>query len=143
HDALSSAVRASAGARVRRLSQALVIGEIALAFTLLAGSAVLVAHLRSLLRTPPGFEANELLTFEITMGDSAGPAGATRGIRQKGLLGALQTIPGVTSAAIASGLPLAGCCLGGTIYPDGHAVRPDTVERTSFRFVSAEYSRTL
>src|SRR5262249_21654583 len=44
-DVLNAGIRASAGARVRRLSQSLVAAEIALAFTLLAVSGVLIGHL--------------------------------------------------------------------------------------------------
>lgn len=47
-DVLTAGVRASAGTRARRASRWLVVTEIALAFTLLAVSAVLIVHLRSL-----------------------------------------------------------------------------------------------
>ena len=49
-EVLTEGVRASAGRRSRRGSQALVVAEIALAFSLLAVSAVLLAHLRNLSR---------------------------------------------------------------------------------------------
>ena len=49
-DVLGEGARASAGARSRRLSQSLVVAEIALAFGLLAVSAVLILHLRNLSR---------------------------------------------------------------------------------------------
>src|SRR4030095_909973 len=52
---LSAGVRASASRRSRRLSQSLVVAEIALAFTLLATSAVLAAHLRNRGHVLPGF----------------------------------------------------------------------------------------
>ena len=48
-DVLGDGVRASASARSRRVSQSLVVAEIALAFALLAASAVLILHLRSAL----------------------------------------------------------------------------------------------
>ena len=50
-EALGEGARASAGARSRRLSQSLVVAEIALAFALLAVSAMLISHLRNLSRT--------------------------------------------------------------------------------------------
>ena len=62
---LTEGVRASAGGPVRRLSQALVVAEIALAFTLLTVSVILVVHLRNLARVPTGFDPNGLLTFEL------------------------------------------------------------------------------
>ena len=57
-DALGDGARASAGARSRRVSQSLVVAEIALAFGLLAVSAVLILQLRELSRVSPGFDAD-------------------------------------------------------------------------------------
>src|SRR5262249_2494804 len=68
-DVLNAGIRATAGARVRRLSQALVVGEIALAFTLLAVSGALIGHVRTLARTAPGFEADHVLTFSVSIPD--------------------------------------------------------------------------
>ena len=64
---LSEGVRASAGAPARRLSKAFVVAEIALAFTLLTTSAILVVHLRNLDRVSLGFDPDGLVTFELTL----------------------------------------------------------------------------
>ena len=64
---LSEGVRASAGAPARRLSKAFVVAEIALAFTLLTTSAILVVHLRNLGRVSLGFDPDGLVTFELTL----------------------------------------------------------------------------
>ena len=64
---LSEGVRASAAAPARRLSKAFVVAEIALAFTLLTTSAILVVHLRNLGRVSLGYEPDGLLTFELTL----------------------------------------------------------------------------
>src|SRR5262245_10143162 len=63
---LVEGVRASAAAPTRRLSKAFVIAEIALAFTLLTTSAILVVHLRNLGRVPLGYEPDGLVTFQLT-----------------------------------------------------------------------------
>ncbi len=63
---LTEGVRASAGGPVRRISQALVVAEIALAFTLLTVSVILVVHLRNLGRVPTGFDPSNLLTFQLS-----------------------------------------------------------------------------
>jgi putative ABC transport system permease protein len=121
-EVLSAGVRASAGARVRRLSQSLVIGEIALAFTLLAVSAVSIAHLRALVRTSPGFDPEGLLTFHITIADAVASRDETRAPFQKRLVEAVEAIPGVTNAALTSELPLDGCCMVVTVYPEGRTI---------------------
>src|SRR5207253_10148251 len=68
-DVLNAGVRSSASARVRRLSQALVVAEIALAFTLIAVSAALIVHLRNLTHTAPGFVPDQVLNFSVAMPD--------------------------------------------------------------------------
>src|SRR5262249_33432438 len=68
---LGEGVRASAGWRSRRISQSLVVAEIALAFGLLAVSAVLIIHLRNLSRTSPGFDADHILTFVLSVPGTA------------------------------------------------------------------------
>jgi putative ABC transport system permease protein len=131
---LTEGVRASAGAPVRKLSQALVVAEIALAFTLLTVSVILVVHLRNLGRVPTGFNPDDVFTFEVTV-----PAGVvnSKGLMpyQKRLLEAVTAIPGVTSAGINNQLPLDGCCMGGTVYPEGKPESRD-VRRVSINIVT-------
>jgi putative ABC transport system permease protein len=131
---LTEGVRASAGAPVRKPSQALVVAEIALAFTLLSVSVILVVHLRNLSRVPTGFNPNDVFTFEVTV-----PAGVVNSKTlmpyQKRLLEAVASIPSVTSAGINNQLPLDGCCMGGTILPEGKPESRD-VRRVSFNIVT-------
>jgi putative ABC transport system permease protein len=141
-EALSDGVRASASARSRRLSRALVVAEIALAFTLLTISAVLVTHLRNLGRVSPGFNPDNLVTFEVNTQPS-GDTPAARAQHQARYIDALESIPGVSSAAFANGLPLAGCCFSTTVYPEGRTDDPNAMERTSFRAVTPGFFRTL
>jgi putative ABC transport system permease protein len=143
NDVLNAGVRASAGARGRRLSQSLVIAEIALAFALLAASAILVVHLRGLSRTSPGFDPDGLLTFRLSIAQTIVSRDEMRVPYQKRLVDALDAIPGVVSAGLANQLPLAGCCLAGTIYPEGPRISPEAVERTVILIVSPEYFRTM
>ena len=141
-DVLSGGARATANARSRRLSQALVVAEIALAFTLLAASAILVTHLVRLTSVSPGFTADGVLTFEITAKDPSNET-VDRVQFQKRFLTTLEGIPGVTNAALASSVPLAGCCFSTTLYPEGRPASLDTVQRVSFRAVSQSFFATL
>jgi putative ABC transport system permease protein len=142
-DALSAGARASAGARVRRLSQSLVIAEIALAFTLLAVGAALIVHLQNLGRTPPGFDADHLLTFSISIPDSIASDDAARPSYQKRLVEALAALPGATGAGFANHLPLTGCCLSTTIHREGHPVESRAVERTSYVIADPGFFRAM
>jgi predicted permease len=142
-EVLSAGVRVSAGARVRRLSQSLVVAEIALAFTLLAVSAALIVHLRNLARTSPGFDADHLLTFSVAIADSIASDDAARVSYQRRLAQAVGAIPGVASAGFANRLPLTGCCLSVTIYREGHPVDSKAVERTSYVIADPGFFRTM
>jgi serine phosphatase RsbU (regulator of sigma subunit) len=139
---LNEGVRASAGLRSQRLSRALVVTEIALAFTLLAVSAVLIGHVRSLSRVPPGFDPAHLLTFQLTVPESIASKGEKRAPYQIALLESIKAIPGVTGAGFVNQLPLGGCCFGTTLYPDG---RPPaaTGETVAFLPVSPGYFQTM
>src|SRR5688572_31783485 len=64
---LSEGVRASAGAPARRLSKAFVVAEIALAFTLLTTSAMLVVHLGNLERVSLGFDPDGVVLFDLIL----------------------------------------------------------------------------
>ena len=108
---LSEGVRASTGAPARRLWKALVVAEIALAFTLLTTSAILVVHLRNLDRVPLGFDPDGVVAFDVAMPRRTAEA---RRAGQARLMDALRQTPGVTGAAFANALPAPGCGGGST-----------------------------
>src|SRR5204863_7054978 len=115
---LSEGVRASAAAPARRLSKAFVVVEIALAFTLLTTSAILVVHMRNLERVSLGFDPDGIVAFNLSLPRGAGTSqerAQQRRAAQARLMDALQQTPGVTGAAFASQLP-AGSCGGTPIY---------------------------
>ena len=93
-EVLSDGVRASAGARSRQLSRALVVAEIALAFTLLSISALLIAQLRNLNRTAPGFTPDHLLTFQLSVPNNRYRNSQALAAYHQQLLQTLRTIPG-------------------------------------------------
>ena len=128
---------------MRRLSQSLVIAEIALVFTLLAVSAALIGHLRTLARTSPGFEADHVLTFSVGLADSIASDDAKRVLYQKRLVDAVSAIPGVDVTGFANRLPLTGCCLSVTISRDGHPIESRAVERTSYVVADPGFFRAM
>ena len=110
---LSEGVRASAAAPARRLSKAFVVAEIALAFTLLTTSAILVVHMRNLERVSLGFDPDGLVAFNLTLPRGAGTSeerAEQRRAAQARLMDALRQTPGVTGAAFASQLPAGPFC---------------------------------
>jgi predicted permease len=143
---LTDGVRASAAAPARRLSQAFVVAEIALAFTLLAVSAILVVHLRNLGRVTLGYDPDGLVTLQLTLPQSVASPSATaaeradaRRAEQNRLMAALRETPGVTGAAFASQLPTFG---GGTaVFPEGRLA--DTPGRVLLVQTTPDYLSTM
>jgi predicted permease len=130
---LSEGVRASAAAPARRLSKAFVVVEIALAFTLLTTSAILVVHLRNLGRVSVGFDPDDVVAFGLTQprrtldprltGDARlaerRRLDEQRLAEQAGLMDALRQTPGVTGVSFASQLPGIGCLGGANFSVEG------------------------
>jgi len=139
NEVLSDGVRASAGARSRRLSRSLVVSEIALAFVLLSLSTVLVAELYRLMRVLPGFDPDHLLTFNLTVARETIPGKPGRVAYQDRLVRALEAIPGVTGAGFVNQLPLVGCCYIAAIYPEEAAPSTRPPDHVSFLPVSPGY----
>ncbi|MCU1294501.1 MAG: serine phosphatase [Bryobacterales bacterium] len=136
NEVLSDGVRASAGVRSRNLSRSLVVLEIALAFTLLSVSGLLIEQLQRPSHTSPGFDPNHLLTFQLSLTDTRRPLAAY----QQSLIQAFSEIPGVRAAAVANQLPMAGCCFSSTIFPEHRVEGRDLIRTVSFMAVSKGYS---
>jgi len=113
---LTEGVRASAGAPARRLSKAFVVAEIALAFTLLTTSAILVVHVRNLEHVSLGFDADGLVAFNLALPRRTPDA---RRSEQARLMDALRQTPGVTGVAFGSRLPAGPFCGDTPIYVEG------------------------
>lgn len=143
NQALVDGVRASAPARSRRLSRSLVIAEIALAFTMLSVSAVLIGHLNRLLQTAPGFEPGGLLTFSMDTSSAEYPDAARLVLYQNRLLQAVDRIPGVSGAALVDHLPLEGCCYVTSLFPEAEPGDGGSVHEVNLVAISPAYFRTM
>ena len=147
---LTDGVRASAAAPARRLSQAFVIAEIALAFTLLTASVILIVHLQNLGHVSLGFDPNNLLTFELTLPRPAPSASASERNeqRQRGraeqlrLIDDLRAIPGVTDVTYANQLPTFPGCLGSSFRLDDRPADA-LAERACIVATNPDYIQTM
>lgn len=91
----------------RRIRQALVISEVALALMLLVGSGLLFRSLARLFAMPPGFDARNVLTMQVPAPASRAGAGATLNFFASAR-DVIRSVPGVESAAFTSQLPMSG-----------------------------------
>jgi len=98
-----------------RLLDALVIGEVAVAFVLLCGSALLIRSLVGLMNVDTGFVTTNVITMRLPV--PGFPPGSRYASPEefKAYLRAIQAsvdaLPGVQHSAITTGLPLTDCCL--------------------------------
>jgi putative ABC transport system permease protein len=83
----------------RRVSPALVVGELALALALLAGAGLLIKSYRRVQTVDPGFNTENLLTMTIPLGAARYPA-AQRKIIYQDILTRINSLPGVKVAAM-------------------------------------------
>jgi putative ABC transport system permease protein len=143
NELLNNGIRATAGSKSRGISRLLVTAEVTLSFLLLATSGLLIAELQNLRHTWPGFDAAHLLTFQFNAAESEFSSGKEFAVHQKELLKSLETLPGVTGAAFANQLPLEGCCISTSIFPEGQPTTPEFSQPVSFMVVSPEYFKTL
>jgi predicted permease len=90
----------------RRISPALVIGELALTLTLLAGAGLLIKSFLRVRAVEPGYNPKNLLTMMIPLSIARYPV-AQRAIFSQELLTRIKSLPGVKIAAIGP-LPLTG-----------------------------------
>lgn len=99
---------AEADRQAHRLRRGLVVLELALALTLLAGAGMLMRSFARLTSVDPGFEPEGILTFNVTLpltrygNDTARLAFFDR------LLAELRATPGVDAAAVTNAAPFAG-----------------------------------
>ena len=106
------------------LRRLLVAGEIALAVVLLVGAGLLVRSFARVQSVPPGFDAQGVLTFELSM---SGPRYADSAIvleNYRKLWERLAAIPGVRSAGGVSALPLSQMMAWGPITVEGRTPAP-------------------
>jgi putative ABC transport system permease protein len=97
-----------AGAPSHTVSRTLVAAEIALAVVLLVGTGLMLRSLTRLMSIPPGFDASHIVTMEVDAAGSAYNSDAARYHFFEQALDAVRRLPGVTSAAFTSQLPLSG-----------------------------------
>jgi len=125
HDALKAAGRAATdGTRGQWMRRSLVVSEIALACVLLVGTGLLIRSFLKVLDVDLGFRPERLVAVRIDPADNAIKSDTQFVAYLDESLRLARSIPGVTSATIADGLPLGsnrswGITRGGQEYRKG------------------------
>ena len=121
------------------MRSALVISEIALALILLIGAGLLIRTFVGLRRVDPGFDARNVLTFEVAPNGQQYNTTARHMDYIDRALARLKGVPGVEKAAVTTNLPLSRW-LNLTVEVDG---RPNSERSTEIRMITPEYFDVL
>ena len=142
-DALSEGGRAGPTSHAQiRLRNVLVTGEIALALMLLAGSGVLLREAQRELAVNPGINPSHLFFSEISLKGHRydDPAARTAFFQQ--LVSKVQNLPGVSAAAVTTGVPLNSWSRRFIVIGRPPLPKPEEPTAQDF-FVGPEYFRTV
>lgn len=138
-----SSVGASSSRGRRRLRDALVIVEIALALVLLVGAGLMMRSLANLLEVNPGFRTENLLTFRVALLPAKYQNAEQLLPMHTQMLERLAAIPGVESVGTVNTVPLLG---GNTtrLYAESKP-RPTPGEETeaNLRLISSNYFQAI
>jgi putative ABC transport system permease protein len=97
---------ATAGSGTRRVSNMLVIGEIAISLMLLISAGLMIKSFLQLRAISPGFDAGNLLTMQIALPPSKYPDKPQQIRFVEQLSARVATVPGVKAVGMSNGLPL-------------------------------------
>jgi predicted permease len=139
-----SGTRNSAGLPQRRMLDALVVVEIALALVLLAGSGLLVRAYGNLRHTDPGFRPEGVMTFQLSLPRAKYADGIVQQRFYSNLVDRLKATPGIQDAGIVTCLPFS-CHWGLFVRAEGAppATAKDANPVVLVRYASAGYFGTM
>src|SRR5262249_22830313 len=143
--ALKEGTRGSASGPWRKFASALVVGEVAVAMVLLAGSGLLVKSLYRLLQVDPGFDHSNLLSLAIALPDAHYPKPEQQLAGRGGVMDGIRALPGVQSVGSSSQLPVSNGgntnlfrIVGQPTVAEGREANSRTVDQNYFQTLRAQ-----
>jgi putative ABC transport system permease protein len=108
HDTLKSGARLAGSGRRARLRRLLVAGEIALSLVLLVGAGLLIRSFSALQAARPGFEADQLVSFQLALPGARYPNPPEQGRFFEELSARMRAQPGIQAFSASFPLPMSG-----------------------------------
>jgi predicted permease len=129
----------------QRLRHGFIVAQIALAFVLLAGAALLGLSLKKAMAVSPGFRADHVLTGQFTLPFGPyPPESQDRGAVLDRLLEAIGQQPGVAAAGTITNVPLSGDNGKTAVTPKGYVPQPGESLHGHYSYgVSGDYFSAL
>ena len=122
----------------------LVTAQVALAFVLLVGAGLMLASFRSAMSVEPGFQPEGVLTARISLPGARYPGAEDRRQFVEGLLGELQTEPGIRHVGFTTQVPFTGSNSSSVIFPEGYAPPPGESLLSPFQtWIAGDYFQAM
>lgn len=134
---------ASESARSRQMRGLLVAGQMALCVSLLAGAGLLARSLWALTNAAPGFNAQNVLTFNVQLPGARYASAASRVQFHDAYQAKLRSLPGVTAVSVAAMLPTKVLNTNGLFIESSPWTANDLVPFILTSRVSDDYFTTL
>jgi len=134
---------AGVGARRRRLSNALVVGEVSLSLVLLVGASLMVRSVAALRTADPRLDIAHLLTMRVSLRGEHYATAEERSRYVAQALERLRGVPGVVGASAVSQFPLADAPLVGVATPGSAPDEPASPHLVNVRDVGAGFFRAM
>lgn len=141
-DVLKEGGRQGTGGRARRLRNALVVSEIAIALVLLTGAGLLVRSFIRLRGVDLGFRAENVLTVPMMVTDAKYADGQRRAEFTERVLERVRGIPAVQAAAVTNSVPMAAEMTASVSGVELEG-RPGVDVSTTYRTVTPDYFRAM
>jgi putative ABC transport system permease protein len=143
NEALKSG-RTSGGLGRHRARSTFVVVQVALSLVLLVGSGLLIRSFAELLQVDPGFDPRNLLSMEYRLPQNKYPEKSAQAAFHMRVAEQTREVPGVTSAAVVSGLPFSGNGFGAiALLPDQEPPPKGQEPRAITLSVSPGYFETM
>ena len=143
HALKESGERFSASGRKVQLRDVLIVSQLAISSMLLIAAGLMVRSFVNLQQVDPGFQPSNVLTAHLNLNWSKYNSSETiLGFHQQ-FLPAVQSLPGVAYAGLASNFPLNGRIPRDRIHIEGRATDEREMPLIDFRAATPDYFRTL
>src|SRR5262249_4604003 len=107
-DSLVGGARATAGRSASRIRSVLVVAQITLAVVMLSAAGLMLNSVARLTRVNPGFGADHLLTFRVTLTGARNETAPARVSAVDAIVDRIGALPGVRSTGVVSVVPFGG-----------------------------------
>ncbi|MEQ8329249.1 MAG: ABC transporter permease [Longimicrobiales bacterium] len=142
-DALKDRGQASTRGSTRTIRNAVVVGEVALSTVLLIGAGLMLRSFVALSSVDPGYDAEEVLTFDVSLPFGRYPSAGERDRVMTELRRRMAAVPGVEAVSAVFPLPLDDDIMNGRYGLEDALSDPSAFRQAAYRTVRPGYFEAM